>query len=104
MTNFTYDEINEAREALLRWWGDDGKKVIVAAFNADTRKMTMKEFLDNCVACGGNWGGMLLSGLKRLYPTVWDAVPNDMGDYAWACICYTLLLCGVNTKDESEDE
>ena len=106
---FTYDEIKEAQDNLVRWWGEDGKRVIEAIFNMDgdtinARGMTMKEFLQSCIACGGNWGGMLLSGIKRLFPMVWDAIPNDMGDYAWPCICYTLLLCGVNTKDESEDE
>ena len=109
MLNYTYDEIKEAHDALIRWWGEDGKRVIEAIFNMkgdDTILscgMSMREFLQSCTACGGNWGGMLLSGIKRLFPTVWDAIPNDMGDYAWACICYTLLLCGINTKDESEE-
>lgn len=103
MTKFTYDEIKEAMDFLVEHWGEDGKRVIEAVFNETedgliNRSMPFKEFLQSCTACGGNWGGMLLSGLKRLHPTVWEAIPDNMGDYAWPCICYTLLLCGVDTK------
>lgn len=101
---FTYDEIKEAQDNLVRWWGEDGKRVIEAIFNMDgdtinVRGMTMKEFLQSCTACGGNWGGMLLSGIKHLFPNVWKAIPENMGDYAWPCICYTLMLCGIDTKE-----
>jgi len=102
--NFTYDEIKEAHDALIKGWGEDGKRVIEAIFNLEddnlVRGMTMKEYMQSCTACGGNWGGMLLTGIKRLCPTVWDAIPNDMGDYAWACICYTLMLLGIDTKGD----
>lgn len=102
---FTYDEIKEAQDNLVRWWGEDGKRVIEAIFNLHVegeilyRGMSMKEFLQSCTACGGNWGGMLLSGIKRLFPNVWKAIPENMGDYAWPCICYTLMLCGIDTKE-----
>ncbi len=97
---FTYDEIKEAQDYLITHWGEDGKRVIETIFNTYTNHMTIKCFLDNCTACGGNWGGMLLSGIKRLYPAVWEAIPNDMGTCAWICICYTLLLLRVNMKEE----
>ena len=99
---FTYDEIKEAHDTLVKYWGEDGKRVIEAIFNRNDRNldhgMSMKGFLESCTACGGNWGGMLLSGIKRLFPTVWNAIPNDMGAHAWECICYTLMLCGIDTK------
>ena len=103
---FTYDEIKEAQDILIKYWGEDGKRVIEAIFNLKDGDdilhcgMSMREFLQSCTACGGNWGGMLLSGIKRLFPTVWNAIPNDMGAHAWSCICYTLMLLGVNTKEE----
>ena len=101
---FTYDEIKEAMDFLVEHWGEDGKRVIEAVFNEVeddliNRSMFFKEFLQSCTTCGGNWGGMLLSGLKRLHPTVWKAIPDDMGIYAWPCICYTLLLCGIDMKE-----
>lgn len=96
---FTYDEIKEAQDNLVRWWGEDGKRVIEAIFNTYTNHMTMECFLDNCTTYGGDWGAMLLSGIKRLYPAVWEAIPDNMGVYAWSCLCYTLLLLRVDTKD-----
>lgn len=104
-TNFTYNEIKEAQDFLIEHWGEDGEKVIAAAFNLGedeliVRGMPMSEFLQSCTACGGNWGGMLLSGLKKLAPSVWAVIPDNMGVYAWAGICYTLMLCGINTKEE----
>ena len=105
--NFTYDEIKEAHDTLIKGWGEDGKRVIEAIFNLKGNGddilhcgMSMREFLQSCTACGGNWGGMLLSGIKELFPTVWDAIPNNMGAYAWECICYTLMLLGIDAIEE----
>ena len=61
--------------------------------------MSFKDFLDLCTACGGNWGGMLLSGVRRLYPDVWDAIPEDMGVHAWGTICSLLIILGVDTSE-----
>lgn len=91
-----YDVIMEAQKTLVDWWDEKGKEVIaecakVTPFNSD-----FKHFLTYCTACGGNWGGMLLSGIRELYPNVWKAIPDNMGVHAFACICYTLILCGVD--------
>lgn len=91
----TYDDIISAQNALVDHWGEDGKKVIEACFNANATKMTNNEFLDHCSACGGNWGGMFLSGIKRLYPNVWDAIPNNMGSHAIICIFSVMTLLKI---------
>lgn len=96
----TTDMINDANKMLTEWWGEAGVKVIdectkVAPFND-----TFDAFLNHCICCGGNWGGMLLTGIKALWPTVWEAIPNDMGPNAFCCICNTLILCGVDTTEE----
>lgn len=96
----TYDDISKAQENIIECWGEDGKKVIEAAYRTIPFNRTFEEFLDYCVACGGNWCGMLLSGLHKLYPAVWEAVPENMGPFAWSGICSTLILCGVDTKEE----
>lgn len=83
------------RDFLSEIWD---KSVLTAIDNQHTVPMTMKEFLNHCTACGGNWGGMLLSGLKELYPEVYDAIPDEMGSLAWAGICTTLRL--LNVKDD----
>lgn len=36
--------------------------------------MTMNEFIQNCSACGGNWGAMLLTGIKRVFPEHYSEV------------------------------
>lgn len=100
MLNYTYNEIKEAHDALIKGWGEDGKRVIEAIFESSTTPISMKEFMEWCTACGGNWGGMLLSGVKKLYPKVWEAIPQNMGMHAWECICYTLMLLRIDTKGE----
>lgn len=94
----TYDMIIEAQEKLVKYWGEDGKRVIeecakITPFNED-----VKTFLEYCTCCGGNWGGMFLSGIKRFYINVWSAIPDNMGIFAWDGICNTLILCGVDTS------
>lgn len=92
------EDYREARELLLDNWGKSAQRVIdlcaeVKPFNGDSR-----EFLTHCIACGGNWGGMLLSGIRELYPEVYDAIPDDMGVHAFLCICCVMQLCGVDTS------
>lgn len=94
----TYEAITEAIDTIAKEWGEEGKEVVAAAFE-EHKKMEMKEFLDHCTACGGNWGGMFLTGIKELYPKTYEAIPEDMGVFAFTLISYTLFLCGVNTAE-----
>jgi len=41
------------------------------------RKIDYCDFLDNCTACGGDWVQMFFTGIRRLFPDVWEAIPND---------------------------
>ena len=83
------------REFVLNQWGNEILDII-----DETEKipMTCKEFLTHFTAWGGKWGGMLLTGIKELYPRVWEAIPDNMGNFAWACICDTLVLLGVEME------
>lgn len=83
------------REYLEAVWGEDGTKVLTAIDTITTTPMTAKEFLEHCTTCGGNWGGMLLTGIRELYPTVWDVIPDDMGIYAWNAICSLCTLLNI---------
>ena len=90
--------IIDAHTDILECWGEEGKKVIeecakVTPFNGAT-----KQFLEHCTACGGNWGGMFLTGIRELFPNVYNVIPDDMGVFAWQAICNTLILCGVDTS------
>jgi hypothetical protein len=84
------------REQISALWGDTVLEVID---RQHTTTMHMRDFLTHCTACGGNWGGMLLTGIQELYPEVYDAIPDDMGCFAWMCICNTLILLGVQTEE-----
>ena len=60
------------------------------------------EFLDHCTTCGGNWVGMYLTGIERLYPAVYAALPDKLGRNgveALENLAYVLQLCGVNTAE-----
>ena len=92
-----HSDFMEALDNVRNEWGD---AVVVHACMAQKTKMNFKDFLDLCTACGGNWGGMLLSGVRRLYPDVWDAIPDEMGVHAFTTICNLLILLGVDTSEE----
>lgn len=41
-----------------------------------THKMPLKEFLNNCTTCGGNWAAMFMSGIKECFPELYDSLPD----------------------------
>jgi hypothetical protein len=56
------------------------------------------DFLDSCIACGGNWGAMLTTGLKELYPSVYHMIPQTpVANFTayFAFIAAVIRLCGV---------
>lgn len=93
----TYDDIIEVQKCLVENWGEEGKAIIVACLHEKPFNDTAKNFLSHCTACGGNWAGMILSGIKELYPKVWELIPDNMGTHAFYCICNILALLGVET-------
>ena len=94
-----YKDIIDAQEILVKHWGTSGEQVIAETVKAERKPMTFSQFLDNCTARGGNWGGMLLTGINKLWPDVWKAIPDEMGVQACCCLCWLLLLYGVDTSE-----
>ena len=92
-----YSDFMEALDNVRNEWGD---AVIFCACMAKKTSMPVSEFFTHCTACGGNWGGMLLTGVRELYPDVWEAIPEDMGVHAFTTICNLLILLGVDTSEE----
>lgn len=43
----------------------------------ESAKMPFNEFLKHCHACGGDWTGMLLSGIKEINPEYFDKIPDN---------------------------
>ncbi len=91
----TYEDIIEAQKCLVENWGEAGEKVIACALRERPFNASFDKFLSVCDACGGNWGGMILTGIKGLFPLVYEAIPFDMGPRAFTCLCNVLVLCGV---------
>ena len=89
------------KNSIIESWGDNGIAVI-AASEKENKAMTFDEFLKSCTACGGNWGGLLLSGIKELFPETYEAIPEHMassGEKAFALLIDTLMLCGVQFEE-----
>lgn len=92
-----YTKIHEAKDTIIENWGANGVTVINAA-KKEKKEMSFDEFLTHCFPCGGNWGGMLLTGIDELFPAVYKAIPNPMaktGEKAFSLLLDTLILCGV---------
>ena len=95
----TYTNIENAKDLLIDEWGADGVKVIQATKKIQKFNGTFNEFLDNCVACGGNFTGMYLTGLEKLYPSVVEAIPDRLGKNSFYCICAIMTLCGIDIDE-----
>jgi hypothetical protein len=90
------------KNSILESWGENGVAVIVASAK-ENKAMTFDEFLKSCTACGGNWGGLLLSGIKELFPETYAAIPEHMassGEKAFALLIDTLILCGIQFEED----
>lgn len=86
-------------EVIAALWKEAGIEVLKVIERQNTVPMTMPEFLNHCVACGGNWGGMLLSGVQALYPEVYAVIPDNMGHFAFRCICEVLELLQIKGEE-----
>ena len=72
--------------------------------------MFMDEYLKYCTACGGNWGAMLLTGIKVLFPEEYTGVSEkynsmgfgDGGFKAFEYVCEWLAQHGVFPDERKE--
>ena len=88
-----------ACERIALSWGKQGNQVIEACRKATPFNDTFEGFLKHCTACGGNWGGLLLTGISELWPEVFDAIPDNMGCNSFLKLIDVLILCGVEIED-----
>lgn len=74
-------------------WGEEVAKEVLMT---DKYPMTMEQFLSqHCIACGGDLGKLLLSGVQKLWSRVYDAIPNHMGVNCFETIINLLFCLGV---------
>lgn len=96
--NPTYKEISDAIDYLIDSWSVNALPVIKSA-KAERKEMTFDEFLTHCYACGGDWGQLLLTGIRELFPETYKAIPDNMGVFAFGALCNVLVLCGVSHQE-----
>ena len=94
-----YKDIIDAQEMLVKHWGTHGEQVIAETVRAEWKVITFKQFLDNYTVYDGNWSGMLFNSIEKLWPDVCNFIPDDMGIYAWDCMCSVLTLCRVDKSE-----
>lgn len=85
---------SEATAFIIEQWKDRGKSIVDYITTLDTAPKTLDSFWKHCTACGGNWGGMILTGIKELYPELWKMIPDNMGVFAFSVLCEVLNLLG----------
>ena len=90
--------IEEAISIISDRWGEDGDAVIWECMRAYKQPQPFSEFLNNCTACGGNWVAMMLSGISRIAPRVYDAIPQNMGLNVIVTLTAVLALLGIDTS------
>lgn len=104
--DFTSKEIEKmnSTETLIALWKNDGIKVVDECITYSTtyEPMEIKEFLSHCSTCGGDWGGMLLTGIKELSPEIYNAIPDNMTSFAFLCICEVLALMKIYNEENKD--
>ena len=95
------EELNEMNneEFLIANWKENGVAIVMYIDTLNPTPMTMKAFLTHCTTCGGNWSGMLLTGIKELYPTVWNLIPDNMGIFSFNCLSIVLNLLNITPEE-----
>lgn len=84
----------EASAFIIKEWKDRGKSIVDYIETLDTSPKPLDKFWEHCTACGGDWGAMILTGIKELYPDLWDLIPDHMGIFAFSLLCEVLNLLG----------
>ena len=80
-------------------WGDE---VATEILMADKYPMAFEQFLSqHCYATGGNWGKMLLTGIEKLWPRVYDAIPENMGTHWFETVISTLFCLGIWVPEDA---
>lgn len=93
------ERINEAIDFLRSQWGEEKADEVINLCQSQPLNISKDEYMKHVTTCGGNWGAMMLSGIKELAPDVYNAMPDKLGwcgEYAFFAICHTIELLGVD--------
>lgn len=94
--DFTAKELSEldGTDFIIAVWKEKGIAIVEYIKTLNIIPQSMENFLSFCTPYGGNWSGMLLSGLKELYPTIWELIPENMGVFGFTTLCEIISLLG----------
>lgn len=92
-------EENNFSGVILGMWGEQGMAVLEEIKESEPFTDGLNAFWSHCTMCGGNWGGMILSGIQELYPNVYKEIPENMGCFAFTGLTCVLNLLGINTAE-----
>ena len=94
--DFTAKELSEldGTNFIIAVWKEKGVAIVEYIKTLNIIPQPIDNFLNFCTPCGGDWGGLLLSGLKELYPTIWELVPDNMGVFGFTALCEIISLLG----------
>lgn len=81
------------------WNAETADKIFALIKNAPRcEKSFLNFFREDCIACGGDWGQTLLTGIKRKWPDIYAQIPNDLGILGWSDLCIILEELGVKKQ------
>ena len=60
-------------------WKNDGLKIATEIYSLNPQGMSSEDFLKYCTVDKNSTLHTLLSGIQKLFPEVWAAIPEDMG-------------------------
>lgn len=94
----------EKAEFLLATWGIDGYTLLyyIDSTKDEYKEMSFDTFLTMCTPCGGDWGQMFLTGIKELYPTIYNLIPDDMGLNPFVSLVELLNVLNIDTSESGE--
>lgn len=95
--------MQEHIDFIIEHWGDAGKNVVAACKRVSPFGGSMEDFFDHCTGWGGRQTDVLLTGIRELFPEVFNVIPGNMDTQTLRglsmnteCLFSVLHLCGVD--------
>lgn len=91
---------------IISVWGQAGKNVLDIARNMNLG-MKISDFQDCCdiprffspeLTSAGEWFSIFMSGLKKVAPDIWDAIPSNPGAHGLDAICCVMTMIGITEE------
>lgn len=100
--DFNAKEINtlSPEETLLALWGLDGYAILKYVESIDLKKYDLETFLTQDCISTSDFGQLILSGLKKVFPTVYRMIPEDMSVFAFVALYELLYILNVRKKED----